>query len=103
MRAYRGRALLLALPLKSVVQRFAFAFLVGAALTVMILSRAEPTLVDNMRGAVSDGAAPILEFFSHPAASVASFVVVQSCLLPNQTSWFTPGYTYVGRLTPAEN
>ena len=74
MRAYRGRALLLALPLKSVVQRFAFALLVGAALTVMILSRAEPRLVESMRGAVSDGAAPILEFFSHPAASVASFV-----------------------------
>ena len=81
MRAYRGRALLLALPLKSVVQRFAFGLLVGAALTVMILSRAEPRLFDNMRGAVSDGAAPILEFFSHPAASVASFVEEIDALL----------------------
>ncbi len=74
MRAYRGRALLLALPLKTVVQRFAFALLVGAALTIMILSRAEPRLVDNLRGAVSDAAAPILEFFSHPTASFASLV-----------------------------
>jgi rod shape-determining protein MreC len=74
VRAYRGRALLLALPLKSVVQRFAFALLVGAALTIMILSRADPRLVDNLRGAVSDAAAPILEFFSHPAASIASLV-----------------------------
>ena len=74
MRAYRGRALLLALPLKSVVQRFAFALLVGAALTVMILSRAEPRLVDNVRGAVNDATAPILEFFSHPAASFASLI-----------------------------
>jgi len=74
VRAYRGRALLLALPLKSVVQRFAFVLLVGAALTVMILSRAEPRLVENMRGAVSDAAAPILEFFSHPAASFASLI-----------------------------
>ena len=74
MRAYRGRALLLALPLKSIVQRFAFALLVGAALTIMILSRADPRLVDNLRGAVTDAAAPILEFFSHPAASVASLV-----------------------------
>jgi len=40
----------------------------------MILSRAEPRLVDNMRGAVSDAAAPILEFFSHPAASFASLI-----------------------------
>ena len=74
MRAYRGRALLMALPLKSVIQRFAFALLVGAAITVMILSRAEPRLVDNLRGTVSDAAAPILEFFSHPAASFASLI-----------------------------
>ncbi len=74
MRAYRGRALLLALPLKTVVQRFAFALLVGAALSIMILSRVEPRLVDNLRGAVSDAAAPILEFFSHPTASFASLV-----------------------------
>ena len=74
MRAYRGRALLLALPLKSLIQRFAFVLLVGAAITIMILSRAEPRLVDNLRGAVSDAATPILEFFSHPAASFASLV-----------------------------
>jgi rod shape-determining protein MreC len=74
VRAYRGRALLLALPLKSLIQRFAFVLLVGAAITIMILSRAEPRLVDNLRGAVSDAATPILEFFSHPAASFASLV-----------------------------
>ena len=74
MRAYRGRALLLALPLKSLIQRFAFVLLVGAAIAIMILSRAEPRLVDNLRGAVGDAATPILEFFSHPAASFASLV-----------------------------
>jgi rod shape-determining protein MreC len=74
VRAYRGRALLLALPLKSLIQRFAFVLLVGAAITIMILSRAEPRLVDNLRGAVGDAATPILEFFSHPAASFASLV-----------------------------
>ena len=74
MRSYRGRAVLTALPLKSVVQRSAFVLFVGAALTAMILSRVEVRLVDNVRGAISDTAAPILEFFSHPAASVSSFV-----------------------------
>lgn len=74
MRAYRGRALLLALPLKSLIQRFAFVLLVGAAITIMILSRAEPRLIDSLRGAVGDAATPILEFFSHPAASFASLV-----------------------------
>ena len=74
MRAYRGRALLLALPLKTVVQRFAFVLLVGAALAIMILSRAEPRLVESLRGAVSDSTAPILEFFSHPTASLATLI-----------------------------
>jgi len=74
VRAYRGRALLLALPLKTVVQRFAFVLLVGAALTIMILSRAEPRLVESLRGAVSDSTAPILEFFSHPTASFATLI-----------------------------
>ena len=74
MRAYRGRALLLALPLKTVVQRFAFVLLVGAALAIMILSRAEPRLVESLRGAVSDSTAPILEFFSHPTASFATLI-----------------------------
>jgi rod shape-determining protein MreC len=74
VRSHRGRALLLALPLKTVVQRFAFVLLAGAALTIMILSRAEPRLVENMRGTVNDAAAPILEFFSHPTASFASLV-----------------------------
>ena len=74
MRAYRGRALLLALPLKTVVQRFAFLLLVGAALAIMILSRAEPRLVESLRGAVSDSTAPILEFFSHPTASLATLI-----------------------------
>lgn len=74
MRAYRGRALLLALPLKSLIQRFAFVLLVGAAITIMILSRAEPRLIDNLRGAIGDAATPVLEFFSHPAASFASLV-----------------------------
>jgi len=74
VRAYRGRALLLALPLKTAVQRFAFVLLVGAALSIMILSGAEPRLVENLRGTVSDAAAPILEFFSHPTASFASLV-----------------------------
>jgi len=74
VRAYRGRALILALPLKSIIQRFAFVLLVGAAITVMILSRAEPRLVENLRNVVSDAAAPILDFFSHPAASFASLI-----------------------------
>ena len=74
MRSYRGRAVLTALPLKSVVQRSALVLFVGAALTAMILSRVEVRLVDDFRGAITDVAAPIIEFLSHPAASVASVV-----------------------------
>lgn len=74
MRTSRGRPFFLALPLRSLIQRFAFALLVGAAITLMILSQAKPNLVQNLRTGVTDITAPVLEFFSHPAAAVATFV-----------------------------
>lgn len=74
MRTSRGRPFFLALPLRSLIQRFAFALLVGAAITLMILSQAKPNLVENLRTGVTDLTAPILEFFSHPAATVATVV-----------------------------
>ncbi len=74
MRSYRGRAVISALPLKSLIQRSALVLFVGVALTAMILSRVEVRIVDDFRGVVNDAAAPILDFFSHPARSVATFV-----------------------------
>ncbi len=74
MRSYSGRAVISALPLKSLIQRSALVLFVGVALTAMILSRVEVRIVDDFRGVVNDAVAPILDFFSHPARSVATFV-----------------------------
>ena len=69
-----GRVLLLAVPLRALAQRSAFALLVGTAITLMILSQAKPHLVESLRTGVTDATAPILEFLSHPAATVAGAI-----------------------------
>jgi len=66
--------LVLALPLRALVHRFAFALLLVTAVTLMILSQAEPRLIEMMRTGVTDAATPVLKFFSHPAATVAGGV-----------------------------
>lgn len=61
----------MATPLKLIVQRFAVVLLVGAALTILVLDRAEPRLTERLRVAATDLAAPILGFAARPAASIA--------------------------------
>jgi rod shape-determining protein MreC len=65
---------MLAVPLKALLQRFAFGLLAATAITLMVLSRAEPQLIERLRTGITDASAPILQFFSQPAASVASAV-----------------------------
>ena len=60
------------MPLKVLVQRFAFILLVGATVTMMIVDRVEPKATERLRVVVTDISAPVLEFFSEPAAGVAS-------------------------------
>lgn len=72
MRPHGRRVLRFATPLKLVVQRFAFVLLVGAALSLIVLDRAEPKLTERLRVAVTDFAAPLLEFAARPAASIAA-------------------------------
>ena len=71
MRVGRGRNLVLAVPGKVFAQRFGYAILAGAAITLMILSQAEPRLVETLRVGVADTVAPIFSFFSRPAATIA--------------------------------
>ena len=71
MRVGRGRTLVLAVPGKVFAQRFGYAILAGAAITLMILSQAEPRLVETLRVGVADTVAPIFSFFSRPAATIA--------------------------------
>ena len=60
------------MPLKVLVQRFAFILLVGATVTMMLVDRVEPKATERLRVVVTDISAPVLEFFSEPEAGVAS-------------------------------
>lgn len=60
----------IAVPLRVLVQRFAFLFLVLAAFGLMLLSKAETALVERASAAVIDVVAPIMDVLSRPAASV---------------------------------
>ena len=55
-------------------QRFAYAILACAAITLMIVSQAEPRLVETMRVGVADAVAPVFSFFSRPATTIAGGV-----------------------------
>ena len=62
------------LPFKVLVQRFTFLALVGAALGLMVVSRADVHFVKQARVAAVDAVAPILDVLSHPAAAVLQMV-----------------------------
>ena len=64
----------LAQPIKGLTQRFAFIGLVGAAVGLMIMGKADFILMDNLRAHVTDAVAPILAAASRPADSVAKAV-----------------------------
>ena len=71
---FKNRAtsmLYLAVPFRVLVQRFTFIALVGAALGLMIVGRTDVRFVKQARIAAVDGAAPILDVLSRPAATVS--------------------------------
>lgn len=62
------------MPVTGWFQRFALMLLVGASLGLMILAKAESPVVERMRAAVTDAAAPVLDVLSRPSAAVAAAV-----------------------------
>jgi len=74
VRVGRGRHLVLAVPGRAFAQRFAYAILACAAITLMIISQAEPRLVETLRVGVADAVAPVFSFFSRPATTIADGV-----------------------------
>jgi len=64
----------IAAPIKSLLQRFAYLGLVGAAFALMLLGKADTVLVERFRAQVTDAVAPILEVLSRPAAAVSEIV-----------------------------
>ncbi len=61
-------------PFKVLVQRFTFLALVGAALGLMVVGRADVRFVEQARIAAVDAVAPILDALSRPAATVSRMV-----------------------------
>ena len=74
MRVGRTRHLVLAVPGRAFAHRFAYAILACAAIALMIVSQAEPRLVETLRVGVADALSPILGFFSQPAETIAGGV-----------------------------
>jgi rod shape-determining protein MreC len=61
-------------PIKAWAQRFAFLFLVVGAFALMLLGKADTLLVERIRTAVGDAAAPILEFIARPIDTISATV-----------------------------
>jgi rod shape-determining protein MreC len=57
-------------PLRGMVQRFAFVLLIGAALTLLVLSKTGNLGIERMRSAIFEVATPVLEVLSQPAVAV---------------------------------
>lgn len=75
MKPRNGSSVLrLAVPVKVLLQRFAFLFLILAAFGLMLLSKAETTLMERASEVVIDVFAPIMDALSQPAAAVSDAV-----------------------------
>ena len=74
MRVGRTRHLVLAVPGRAFAHRFAYAILACAAIALMIVSQAEPRLVETLRVGVADALSPVFAFFSQPAETIAAGV-----------------------------
>ncbi len=74
MKYRAGSVLRLAVPFRALTQRFAFLFLVLAAIGLMMLGKAETLLIERVRTGVIDVVAPIMDVLSRPAAKVTAFI-----------------------------
>lgn len=75
MKPKRGSSVLrLAVPIKVLVQRFAFLFLILTAFGLMLLSKAETTAIEKVSNIVGDIFAPLMGGLSQPAAAVSDAV-----------------------------
>ena len=60
--------------LRLLAQRFAYVSLIGAAVLLMILGKADVVLIERTRTLVVDGLAPVLDALSRPASTIAQIV-----------------------------
>ena len=64
----------LALPIRVLIQRFAFLFLILAAFGLMLLSKAETSAIEKVSTVVVDIFAPLMDGLSQPAAAISDAV-----------------------------
>ncbi len=64
----------IAVPIKGLIQRFAYVGLVAAAFGLMLLGKADMLLAERIRTHVTDALAPILDVLSRPVATVSDMV-----------------------------
>ncbi len=69
MRAPRSSVLGIALPLRSLLQRFALVLLIGASFALMVLGRVDTATVERARSGVMDVVGPVLDVLSRPVAA----------------------------------
>lgn len=70
LRPREGSVLRFATPLKVVAQRFAFLLLLGGAIGMIILGKADTVLVERARTQITDAFTPLLDAISRPVATV---------------------------------
>ena len=64
----------IAVPIKGLIQRFAYVGLVAAAFGLMLLGKADVFVAERIRTQVTDALAPILDVLSRPVATVSDMV-----------------------------
>ena len=72
MKKPSGSVSRLTTPIKAWAQRFTFLFLVVGAFSLMLIGKADTVLVERIRTAVGDAAAPILEFIARPIDTISN-------------------------------
>ena len=61
-------------PLRGFAHRFAYVFLLAAALGILLLGRADPHIFQRARTTVTDMTAPVLDALSRPAVTVSHLI-----------------------------
>lgn len=61
-------------PLRGFAHRFAYIFLLAAALGILLLGKADPLIFQHARTAITDVTAPVLDALSRPAVTVSHII-----------------------------
>ena len=64
----------MAVPVRALLQRFAFIFLIFAAFAIMLLGKAGTVVVERVRSSVIDIVAPVMDGLSRPIATMSAGV-----------------------------